>query len=254
MMGSSQATNEYTSGERLSTDEIIAMSNYMNEGRFIISGNWMYGTNYYNTNAALSRRSISNLSDSKYINKGVNPLYLFKEGSWIYYLAIDLYHDNSTSIRRVPLSGESEEVIISENDLPDVERITSLFSYDDQLYFSVTCHNGGRLYRANSNGRGITSVKDDGAVGHPFIANNKLFYLKTFSNNLFVSDIDGNNAVKLTSNVLSYITDGVNIYRENILGVEKYSVVDASTELLNLKTNGNGFAYDGVYIYYPNAV
>ena len=241
-------------GERLPFNEISAMSNYMNGGRFIISGNWIYGTNYYETKASLSRRSTSNLSDLKQINKGINSLYLFKEGSWIYYLAVDLYHDNSTSIRRVPLSGDGEEVLISEEDISDVEEISSLFSYNGQIYFSVMYSQSrgeGGLYRAKLDGNGITKVVD--RVGWlPYITNDKLYYV--YKSDLFVCDLEGNNKTKpLSNSINTYVTNGMDIYYETrTRRMKKYSIADATTESLSIRAGGMGFAYDGIYIYYSN--
>ena len=239
-------------GERLPFNEISAMSNYMNGGRFIISGNWIYGTNYYDTKASLSRRSTSNLSDLKQINKGINSLYLFKEGSWIYYLAVDLYHDNSTSIRRVPLSGEGEEVIISEDDIPGGGAINALFLKNGSIFFSTQGDAIiGGLYKANLDGSKITIIRD-GSLINPYIVGNKLYYISSNgASQLCCCDLDGSN-FQILNNAYMYITDGVDTYIVSWNGEVKKLYSDGSTLSLGLKTD-SCFAYDGIYIYYSNA-
>ena len=240
-------------GERLSFNEISAMSNYMNGGYFIKSGNWIYGLDYYGGKSALSMRSASDLSRTKYISKGIVPSSLFVERNCLYYVAEDLNHNNNTSIRCVKLSGDGETILISENDIPESEIIRELIVYNGHIYFSVDDENPfyGGLYKANLDGTKIEKIINL-PVYRPFIINDKVYYL--FNGNLSECDLDGNHKKVIIKDAgLCYITDGVDIYFETFGGViKKYSYEEGKTISLHLKTGIDAIAYDGYQIYFED--
>lgn len=238
----------------LSTDEIFSMSNYMNNGSYVFSGNWLFGEGHDN-HANLSRYS-SDLQEIVCLSKGIIPEYINIEGGWVYYLATDL-NNGSTSIRRVRQSGTDETVVIRDSDVPGDGKIVQFFIYDGHFYFPKDDESGGKakgaLYRANLDGAEITKIVDK-AVYYPYIVGDKLYYQDDNDGcRLYVCNLDGtDDKVFIDDDVFAYITDGEHFYYGSKDGLKVFSPEDG-IQSLGIEAYYYAFAYDGFLLYYADA-
>ena len=194
----------------MSSDDIMAMSNYMNKGNIAKSGKWTLRWTFANNRIRL--KSINTLSgESAVISSGEDsPEEIYTDGVWVTYLADD---GKSNSIKRVRVTGGEESVLIGINDVEQKGAIQYLLEYGDYYYFSVnneaSTGTTGTLYRADKDGGNITVILEK-PVYYPYIINDRLYYQDDLDDcKLHVCNLDGSgDEVFIDDFCYQYVTDG----------------------------------------------
>lgn len=212
-----RAENETT---KLTPDEIIAMSNYMNRGGVSFSGKWK--ARWSGPNVEL--KSINTVSgESTIINKGKISLYINVEGLWITYLSNGNRTglEKTAEIKRVRVTGGCEETLVSNKDLPIPGALHYLFMHDKYMYFSILDEStdpiSGGFFRANKDGSNITQILNKPAY-YPYIVRDKLYYQDDNDGaKLHVCSLDGSGDKVFIDDVcFGYVTDGETFYYSSL--------------------------------------
>lgn len=198
----------------MTEQEIIKMSNYMNDGKFELSGSWIYGMSFNDKgNGVLSKTKIDELSEMQIISS-YHATYININNGWIYFLAYN-YNANKKTICKARLSGKDKKTLVKTN--TNKESIDYMFIYNDKIYYSINNESEknttGALYCCDLDGKNKTKILNK-AVYYPYIVQDKLYYQDDNDYcKIHVCDLDGkNDTVFINEWVYQYICTGDNFY------------------------------------------
>lgn len=198
--------------ERLTKEEIIRMSNFMNGNDYSVNGTWqVYETS--SDNGFFGR--IYNRRSGESVSLGENASYIIPDGLYVIYMNWEKNSFSSDSIKRTRVTGGNSRVLISKNDIPDTQ--TGVFQflqeYDGHLYFAFNNESGstvtGGFYRADMDGTHIKKILDK-AVYYPYFVGGRLYYQDDADDcRLHVCNPDGSgDSVFIDDFCYEFITDG----------------------------------------------
>lgn len=198
----------------MTQQEIIKMSNYMNDGKFELSGSLIYGMSFNDKgNGVLSKTKIDELSEMQIISS-YHATYININNGWIYFLASN-YDTDKETICKTRLSGKDKKTLVKTNS--NNENIDCMFIYNDKIYYSINNESKknitGALYRCDLDGKNKTKILNK-AVFYPYIIQDKLYYQDDNDYcKIHVCDLDGkNDTVFINEWVYQYICTGDNFY------------------------------------------
>lgn len=220
VLDSSQQIGEWTKSD------IIQMSNYMNEGLVYQTGKWILEQGVFDDikNKPLHLEAYNLVSEENATISQETPAYITGDGLWIVFCAAD---EKAPSIKKVYVTGGSEQTLIEQKDLQIGGSIFSMQVYDGYIYFSVNDESNppikGQFLRADMDGKNITTIIDK-AVYYPYIIDNKIYYQDDADKNrLHVCNLDGSDdQVFIDDQCYQYIYDGISFYYTSYDGVVEF--------------------------------
>ncbi len=197
-----------------SEKQIEIMSNYMNGGRTVSSGAWLYGISFL-SNGRGSLTKIKNDGSEQKRMMSEWPTFINIVGNWLYYIGSS-YDNNITTISKIRISGEDKTHLDSVDG--KAKYFNELFIYNNKLYYTMVDESDksnitGKFYSIDFNGENKTEVLDK-AVYYPYIINDKIYYQDDNDYcRIHVCDLDGkNDKVFINEWVYQYIFNGENFY------------------------------------------
>jgi len=265
-----------------SSQDTIAMSNYMNGIPYCIKDKWVFRRAWADRQPLLS---INTLAEESSVIGFDRPAYIYSDGMWVIYLKRD--DSNRTSIVKVRITGGGETILVDASKQPIAGTIRYLQIYNNQLYFSINNEGSvfsvyyslndknvntitGGYYKADLDGSNITQIFDK-PIFDPYFIGDKLYYQDyNDGKKLHVCDPDGmNDQIFIDDVCYQYIFDGEKYYYISYDGKvewdEKGFPLNASDlhRVLKCYSPSSGtevfadvtpsvFAYNGAKIVYSN--
>lgn len=237
-----------------SNEDTQAMSNYMNHKKVLCEGAWIYSDGFDDDcKRYFYKIKKDGTEKTKLSSSIVFQINIYS--NWIYFISAD------NKIKRVKMSGESEETIVSLK--KGYDSLYQMFIYDDKIYYVMYKkiddeHYESFLYRCSMSGEN-TEIVVKGAIYFPYIIDNHIYYQDAEnSRKLTRCNLDGSNPQVLCEDKINiFIYDGEKIYynayidsEESQLSLNCIDINGKNKETIIEKGAGTTFAVSEDFICY----